>query len=235
MVITPMNPASLAFDLVIFDCDGVLVDSEIISCGAVADVLSRHGVPTDLNYALRTFLGRPASAVTDAFTEQTNKPLPDTFVSSWREYLFTRFEQELVAVDGILSAIEAIPLPRCVASSSDEERLQISLGRTGLLPLFEGNIFSTTMVRHGKPAPDLFLYAARQMDVSAPRCVVVEDSPSGVKAAKAAGMTAVGFTGGSHYSVLDNTETLLNAGADHILKRAADLPSLLREISADGR
>lgn len=111
----------------------------------------------------------------------------------------------------------------------------MSLGQTGLLPLFEGNIFSTTMVKHGKPAPDLFLYAAREMGVPASRCVVIEDSPSGVKAAKAAGMTAVGFTGGSHYSVLDNTETLRNAGADHILKRAADLPSLLREISADGR
>lgn len=228
-------PPSLAFDLVIFDCDGVLVDSEVISCGVVADMLTRHGVPTELDDALRSFLGRPASVVTDALTQQTKKPVPDTFVSSWREYLFARFEQELVAVEGIRSAIEAIPLPRCVASSSDEERLQISLGQTDLLALFGSNIFSTTMVKNGKPAPDLFLFAARQMGVSASRCVVVEDSPSGVKAAKAAGMTAIGFTGGSHFLVVDNTETLRNAGADYILKDATDLPSLLREISDHDR
>ncbi|MFC0245524.1 HAD family hydrolase [Falsochrobactrum ovis] len=231
----PTNSPPLAFDLVIFDCDGVLVDSEIISCGAVAEVLTRHGVPTELDDALRSFLGRPASVVTDAFTQQTKKPVPDTFVSSWREHLFARFERELVAVKGIRSAIEAIPLPRCVASSSDEERLQISLGQTGLLALFEGNIFSTTMVKNGKPAPDLFLFAARQMGATASRCVVIEDSPSGVKAAKAAGMTTIGFTGGSHFSVVDNTESLHHAGADYILKDAAELPSLLREISDYGR
>lgn len=224
-----------AFDLVIFDCDGVLVDSEIIGCSAVADILSRHGVPTEVDYVMRNFLGRPASAVTDEFLRRSEKALPEDFIKSWREHLFTRFEQELVAVAGIRDAIETIPLPRCVASSSDEERLDVSLGKTGLAPLFQGNIFSTTMVKHGKPAPDLFLFAADKMGAVPSRCVVVEDSPSGVQAAKAAGMTAIGFTGGSHYAVLDNTTALRHAGADHIVTNAAGLPSLLKDISSDGR
>lgn len=223
------------FDLVIFDCDGVLVDSEIIGCGAVAEVLTQYGVPTELEYVMRNFLGRPASAVTNEFVRRAGRALPEDFVTNWRESLFKRFELELVAVDGIQDAIEAIALPYCVASSSDEERLDISLGKTGLLSLFKGNIFSTTMVKHGKPAPDLFLFAAGKMGAKPSRCVVVEDSRSGVQAAKAAGMTAIGFTGGSHYTVLDNTEALRDAGADHILMSAADLPALLKDISSDGR
>lgn len=233
----PIPPKSqvMAFDLVIFDCDGVLVDSEIIGCSAVAEMLSRYGVPTELEYVMRNFLGRPASAVTDEFLRRSDSALPDDFIKSWREYLFTRFEQELTAVEGIRDAVKAIPLQRCVASSSDGERLDISLRKTGLLSLFEGNIFSTTMVKRGKPAPDLFLFAADKMGTVASRCVVVEDSPSGVQAAKAAGMMAIGFTGGSHYAVLDNTAALRHAGADHILTNAAGLPSLLKDLSSNGR
>lgn len=229
----PSNPGD--FDLVIFDCDGVLVDSEIIGCSAVAEILTQYGVPTELEYVMRNFLGRPATAVTEEFVQRAGRALPEDFVTSWRESLFKRFELELVAVKGIQDAIEAIPLPYCVASSSDEERLDVSLGKTGLLSLFEGNIFSTTMVKRGKPAPDLFLLAADKMGAKPSRCVVVEDSRSGVQAAKAAGMTAIGFTGGSHYTVLDNTEALREAGADHILTNAADLPALLKDISSDGR
>lgn len=222
------------FSLVIFDCDGVLVDSEVISCGAVADVLTRHGVPTDIEAVLRKFLGRPASAVTEYYTSQTNAPLPGDFISGWRSNLFARFEKELTAIRGIQVALEAIDLPRCVASSGDEERIGVSLRKASLWEQFEGNIFSTTMVKHGKPAPDLFLFAAERMGVDPSRCLVVEDSESGIRAAKAAGMTAVGFTGGSHYAVLDNTASLRSAGADHIISNAAELPLLLKATPADG-
>lgn len=222
------------YGLVIFDCDGVLVDSEVISCATVADILTRHGVPTDIESVLRNFLGRPASAVTEYYTKHANAPLPEDFISGWRSHLFARFEKELQAIEGIQAALEAIDLPRCVASSSDEERLGVSLTKTGLWDQFEGNIFSTTMVKHGKPAPDLFLFAANRMGVDPSHCLVVEDSESGIRAAKAAGMTAVGFTGGSHYSVLDNTASLRRAGADYIISNAAELPLLLKAPSADG-
>lgn len=214
-------------DLLIFDCDGVLVDSELISCASVADVMTRHGVPTDLEYVMRRFLGRPASAITQDYMERAAGELPATFISDWRSSLFAQLRSELSTIDGIAYAIEAIPLPRCVASSSDMERLEISLSKTGLFDLFEGNLFSTTMVRNGKPAPDLFLLAADRMGADPTRCLVVEDSESGIRAAKAAGMKAVGFTGGSHYGVLDNTSALRDAGADHILTKMAGLPALL--------
>lgn len=235
MAPTLQQDYSGAFELVIFDCDGVLIDSEVIGCGAVAELLSRYGVPTELEYALRTFLGRPASAVTDEFSRRSGKALPPDFVTNWRKCLFDRFDQELVAIEGMSEAVRSIPLPRCIASSSDVERLDISLKKTGLLSLFEGNIFSATMVKRGKPAPDLFLFAAEKMGAAPSRCIVVEDSPSGVQAAKAAGMAAIGFTGGSHYAVLDNGTALRDAGADHILSDAALLPSLLKDISSDAR
>lgn len=224
-----------AFDLVIFDCDGVLVDSEIIGCSVVAELLSQHGVPTQLEYALRNFLGRPASAVTDDFVQRSNLALPHDFMTGWRKHLFERFEEELIAIEGIRDLIESLHLKHCVASSSDEERLAISLRKADLAGFFEGNIFSTTMVKHGKPAPDLFLFAAEKMGVTSSRCIVIEDSPSGIKAAKAAGMMAVGFTAGRHYAVLDNTAALRQSGADHIVTSAAELSSLLKVISSNGR
>jgi HAD superfamily hydrolase (TIGR01509 family) len=211
------------FGLVIFDCDGVLVDSETISCATVASMLTRHGVACDLPAALTRFLGSPASAVIDAYARASGHPPPEDFVRQWREQLFTAFASDLAPVAGARETIETLRLPYCVASSSDGERIELALRKTSLWDLFKGRVFSTTMVAHGKPAPDLFLLAAATSGVAPARCVVVEDSVNGIIAAKAAGMTAYGFTAGSHYAVLDQTQGLLGAGADLIIGSMQEL------------
>ncbi len=209
--------------LVIFDCDGVLVDSETLSCDIVARLLSRHGVPCDLPAALDRYLGRPASVITGDLVRITRAPLPEHFVREWRAELFAAFARELAPIEGARDTVAALDVPYCVASSSDEERIERALRKTGLWELFDGRIFSTTMVTHGKPAPDLFLLAASRAGVPPGRCVVVEDSVSGISAAKAAGMTAYGFTGGSHFAVVDHTRELRAAGADHIVESMQSL------------
>ena len=211
------------FDLVIFDCDGVLVDSEIISCSIVARMMVRPGSPYDLGKALSRYLGRPASAVTDDYEQMTKQPLPPGFMQAWRKDLFDDFAKNLTGIAGVRDAITTLELPYCLASSSDEERIEFCLRKTGLWEPFEGRIFSTTMVANGKPAPDLFLLAANRMGAVPGRCLVVEDSVSGIRAAKAAGMTACGFTAGSHFDVLDLTDQLIDAGADHIVGSMKDL------------
>jgi HAD superfamily hydrolase (TIGR01509 family) len=217
------RPRHSRFDLVIFDCDGVLVDSEIISCSIVARMMAPLGSPYDLSQALTRYLGRPATAVTDDYVQLTGRSLPDGFMVAWRKELFDDFNRELTQIAGVREAIATIGLPYCLASSSDEERIEFCLRKTGLMELFEGQIYSTTMVTNGKPAPDLFLLAANQMGATPQRCLVVEDSVSGIKAAKAAGMTACGFTGGSHFAVLDLTHELIGAGADHVVGSMKDL------------
>ena len=212
------------FDLTIFDCDGVLVDSEPISCAAVASVLTRHGMACDVPFVMANYLGRSASAVTEDYVRIMGRPLPPAFVADWRSILFSGLDASLQPIPGIRALLESLPMDFCVASSSDVERIEFSLRRTGLFDLFAGRIFSSTMVEHGKPAPDLFLYAAARMGAAPDRCVVIEDSPSGVRAAKAAGMTAVGFTGGSHYAIVDITDQLIAAGADRIVAAVPDMP-----------
>lgn len=208
-----------AFRLVIFDCDGVLVDSEIISCGTIARLLTEFGVPCNFPQALERYLGRPAQAVFDTFQKETGRTLPVEFVRKWRAQLFEAFDRSLEPIPGVRKAIEEISVPICLASSSDAERIERCLRKTGMWDLFEGRAFNTGMVVNGKPAPDIFIYAAGAMRVHPADCLVIEDSPSGIKAAKTAGMTAWGFVGGQHYLVPEQTEQLLAAGADRILTR----------------
>ena len=154
--------------LVIFDCDGVLVDSEPIALRILLQTLAEAGVPLD-----------PALA-------------------AMRGRLYAAFRAELAPIPGIAAALAALPCPYCVASSSQPERIELSLTVTGLWPRFAGRAFSAAMVARGKPAPDLFLHAAAAMGYAPPACLVVEDSPAGILAAQAAGMRVVAFTGGSH-------------------------------------
>jgi HAD superfamily hydrolase (TIGR01509 family) len=229
--------ASRAFDLVIFDCDGVLVDSEIISCLTVVRVFERHGVACDLATVLTRYLGRPASTVTDDFVRLARRPLPTGFVDDWRTELFEAFARQLLPVPGAREAVEALrrsAIDYCLASSGDEERIEVALRKAGLFDFFEGRIFSTTMVERGKPAPDLFLLAAATRGVAPSRCVVVEDSVAGVVAAGAAGMTAVAFTAGSHYQVMDQTQPLLDAGASCVATSMPELQRRLAQMNAPG-
>lgn len=205
------------FDLVILDCDGVLVDSETISCRILAELLSPLDPDYDLPYVMQRYLGRPASAVIGDYERMTGRPTPERFTRDWRARLFSAFKADLQAIAGVRAAVEGLDADYCVASSSDEERIELCLRQVGLWDLFEGRIFSTTRVKRGKPAPDLFLLAASERGAAPERCLVIEDSVSGVKAAKAAGMTAFGLAAGSHFAVLDQREALMEAGADRLL------------------
>lgn len=147
---------------------------------------------------MRTFVGRTREGCLTLTAEILGRELPGDFAAAWDSALFAAFGNELRAIDGIPEVIGRIGLPFCVASNSTRQRMRVSLGAAGLLPLFEGRMFSSEDVAKPKPAPDLFLHAAQTLGVSARRCLVIEDTPTGVRAAVAAGMQVFGYAGGSH-------------------------------------
>ena len=205
-----------AFDLVIFDCDGVLVDSETISASTLADNLTRIGFPVDVNYVNEHYLGRSFAVIKADYVRRTGRPLPREFANAWYADLFAAFRQDLKPIAGIVDVLRRLAIPKCVASSSAPARLALSLEVTGLAPLSGADVFDASMVSRGKPAPDLFLYCARRMGAVPRRTLVVEDSVTGIAAAVAAGMTAWGFVGGSHYAGGRDTASLRRAGAARI-------------------
>ena len=204
------------FDLVIFDCDGVLVDSETISASTLADNLARIGFPVDLNYVNEHYLGRSFAVIKADYVRRTGRPLPREFADAWYADLFAAFRQDLKPIAGIVDVLRRLAIPKCVASSSAPARLALSLEVTDLAPLCGADVFDASMVSRGKPAPDLFLYCARRMGAVPRRTLVVEDSVTGIAAAVAAGMTAWGFVGGSHYAGGRDTAPLRRAGAARI-------------------
>lgn len=183
-------------ELVIFDCDGVLVDSERLAVRVEAVVLAELGWPLTESEIVERFMGRSSRDMTTAIEKHLGRPLPDGCEERLQDLYHQAFEAELTAVEGVVDALDLIARPTCVASSSSHSRLRHTLALTGLYQRFEGRIYSATEVEHGKPAPDLFLHAARRMGVDPSRCVVVEDSRYGVQAARAAGMRAFGYSGG---------------------------------------
>jgi HAD superfamily hydrolase (TIGR01509 family) len=218
-------------DLIIFDCDGVLVDSEVISCRAHAETLTRHGYPISVEQVFDRFLGRSTRQAHLEVEAELGRSLPDDFHSQLRDELFQSFAATLAAVPHIDAALDEIAQPVCVASSGSHERMRVSLGRVGLYDKFAPNIFSATQVRSGKPAPDLFLYAAAQMDKSPHRSLVIEDSIPGITGALAAGMTVLGFHGGSHCRP-GYADTLRAAGALMTFDDMRELPGLIERIEA---
>ncbi|MEU6850016.1 HAD family hydrolase [Actinacidiphila alni] len=183
-------------ELVIFDCDGVLVDSEKLAVKVDAFVLAAVGWPLSEAEIVERFVGRSYRDMTTAIEQHLGRALPADWDAPYRHLYQEAFDADLTEVDGVTEALDALTLPSCVASSSSHEGLRHTLGLTGLYERFEGRIFSASEVAHGKPAPDLFLYAARTLGVEPARCVVVEDSRYGVAAARAAGMRAYGYCGG---------------------------------------
>jgi HAD superfamily hydrolase (TIGR01509 family) len=208
-------------DLIIFDCDGVLVDSEVLSCRCLSGTLAAYGIDLDVDQALDLFLGRSVSAVFEHY-EALGRSIPGRFVSELRTAIRAAFLSSLCPIEGVSSVLGDLRIPHCVASSSDVDRVSFSLSLTGLAPHFETRLYTSQMVERGKPAPDLFLYAAERMQVDPHRSLVIEDSVSGVRAGKAAGMTVWGFVGGSHYQSRDGEAILLGAGADRVFERMAD-------------
>ncbi|WP_371099587.1 HAD family hydrolase [Streptomyces sanglieri] len=182
-------------ELVIFDCDGVLVDSERIAVRIEVQIGAELGWPLTADEVIEKFVGRSNKSI----SELVDARLPGKSAAWQERYEVLHREavdRELVAVEGIHEALAAIALPTCVASSGSHEKMRHTLGHTGLYAHFEGRIFSATEVARGKPAPDLFLHAARRMGVEPAACAVVEDSKYGVQAARSAGMRAFGFAGG---------------------------------------
>jgi HAD superfamily hydrolase (TIGR01509 family) len=182
------------FDLVIFDCDGVLVDSERLAVRTEAEILSGLGWPLKETDIVERFVGRSAAYMHREIERHLGRSVDwdAEFEPRYREV----FERELVAVPGISEALDQITASVCVASSGSHDKMRFTLGKTGLLARFEGRIFSVDQVAHGKPAPDIFLFAADQMGAPPDRCAVVEDSVSGVTGGLAAGMAVFAFAGG---------------------------------------
>ncbi|KJC41196.1 HAD family hydrolase [Bradyrhizobium sp. LTSP857] len=208
-------------DLIIFDCDGVLVDSELLSCRCLSEVLAEFGFDLRVEQALDLFLGRSTAAIGQYYRER-GEILPVDFLPRLKARVLETFAGVLQPIPGVSAVLSELKAPRCVASSSDIDRVSLSLNVTGLASHFDSRLYTAQMVKHGKPAPDLFLYAAEKMKADPRRALVIEDSVSGVQAAKAAGMTVWGFVGGSHYHGRDGRAILAAAGADRVFARMSD-------------
>jgi HAD superfamily hydrolase (TIGR01509 family) len=209
----------VATALVIFDCDGVLVDSDRISLRIQAEHITALGMPTTYEDCVRDFLGLGRRGTVRILEQRHGGPLPEGWEADLDAAVEAAFRRELRPVAGIEAALDAIAAPTCVASSGSQEKMRLTLGLTGLRERFEGRIFSADEVERGKPAPDLFLFAAARMGAAPEDCVVVEDSPFGAAAARAAGMRALGYAP-------EGGESLAREGAEAFTSMA-ELPALI--------
>ncbi|MBX9648167.1 MAG: HAD family hydrolase, partial [Xanthobacteraceae bacterium] len=207
----------------------VLVDSEVISCRAHAETLTRHGYPITPEQVFDRFLGQSMRKATLEIEAELGRRLPDDFHTQVYAEIFRLFAASLQATPHIDAALDAMMVPVCVASSGPPEKISTSLNHVGLYERFAPHIFSAVQVKNGKPAPDLFLFAAEQMQASPARCLVIEDSVAGVTAGCAAGMTVLGFHGGSHCRP-NTADTLRAAGASVTFDDMRQLPGLVGQI-----
>lgn len=211
-------------EMVIFDCDGVIVDSEIVVNRSNAAVKTELGYPISMEEHIRIFCGQgPDSPV----TKEAWAKLPADYPSIAYERSLVHLENELEPIRNIRQVLESLEVPFCMASNSALKKIDFMLNKTEIMPLFEGRIFSSEMVARGKPEPDVYLHAAATMGVDPARCLVVEDSIPGVTAGVTAGMTVLGFTGGSHHAHMDVQDLLLELGAREIFDDMTKLPQLI--------
>jgi HAD superfamily hydrolase (TIGR01509 family) len=213
-------------DLIIFDCDGVLVDSEVISCRAHAETLTRNGYPITPDQVLTRFLGVSDREARLIIENEIGRNLPDDFEAQVKAATLKFYADDLRAIAHVDAAIAAISLPKCVASSGTPEKIRHGLTCAGLYERLAPHIYSASQVARGKPAPDLFLFAAEQMKVSPERCLVIEDSVPGITGARAAGMAVLGFCGGSHCGP-GHAELLRTTGANMTFDDMRELPGLV--------
>ena len=203
-----------SIDLVIFDCDGVLIDSEVISARVIVEMLALEGVSINLDYVYKHFLGQQFSCVGRKVSQNFSIDLPNSFESNYRHELLQAFKQELVTTLGVKDVLLNLGVQSCVATSSSRPRTQGALEFVGLTDYFADNIFTASEVKQGKPAPDLFLLASQKMQVEPDKCLVIEDSMTGIEAAIAAGMKVWRYV-----------------GARHLKSRADELPDQLSQVS----
>jgi HAD superfamily hydrolase (TIGR01509 family) len=219
-----------------FDCDGVLVDSEIIASEVDAAMLTEVGYKITADEVSRRFAGLTSKAIHDLVEKEIGRSLPADFLARQKTELDRRLARDLQAVAGVDELLDRIDGPRCICSNSSSERLTIELNKVGLMERFAPNIFSAVEVgdRQPKPAPNVYAYAAKAFEMNPREVLVLEDSIFGVAAAKAAGTRVVGFTGGRH-TWLGHADVLVEAGAETVIKRFADLPHVAEALmSWDG-
>lgn len=215
-------------ELVIFDCDGVLIDSEIIAAEVEAQLLSRNGYRIEPQEIGERYSGLPWKAILMEIEASAGIPFSASLIDEAERLVDERLAREVRIIDGTEEAVRSIKRPKCICSNSSSERLRLSLGHVGLYEAFAPNVFSALEVgtKKGKPAPDIFLYAAKAMGADPAGSVVIEDSVHGVTGARAAGMRVIGFTGASHtYS--SHAHRLIEAGAETVINRMRDLPATI--------
>jgi HAD superfamily hydrolase (TIGR01509 family) len=219
-------------DLVIFDCDGVLVDSEIIAARVDAELLTNAGFPIDPEEVAERYAGLTFRDILLAVEKEADVPLKASLIDDEKRLLDRRLAAEVRAIEGARDAVARTPYPRCICSNSSGDRLEMMLTKTGILPLFSGNVFSARDVPgvQPKPAPDIFVHAAKTMKANPANTFVIEDSVHGIHGARAAGMRVIGFTGASH-SWPGHADRLTEAGAETVIRRMADLQPVLAALS----
>ncbi len=208
-------------ELIIFDCDGVLVDSEPISNRVFATMLNELGIPVTLDEMFESFVGKPMAECLELAAHRFGRDIPDGFEREFRIRSKVALEAELKAVPGIELALGAIDLPYCAASNGSIGKMRMTLGMTGLFARFQGRLFSASDVARAKPAPDVFLHAAEKSGATPSACLVIEDTPIGVRAGIAAGMRVFG------YCARIPAQRLIEAGAHRTFSDMAALPALL--------
>lgn len=218
---------------VIFDCDGVLVDSEVIAQRLELEQLTEIGLTYDPKEYTNRFLGTGTAEYFSALDKdcqmQLGHPLPTDFAETLSERARVEMDTALTAIKGVHRAINALTLPKAVASGSSVAGLERKLRKVDLFETFAPHVYSSQLVALGKPAPDIYIYTAQKLDVEQPGCVVIEDSVNGVKSALAAGMIAIGFVGGGHCSPA-HAQRLSSAGAKYVIERMDQLPLILRGL-----
>jgi HAD superfamily hydrolase (TIGR01509 family) len=227
-----MNPASgkmlRRFDLVIFDCDGVLVDSERITNQVFCTMLNELGLHVTLDDMFERFVGHSMHQCIALITEMHGAAPPESFVPELRMRAAEALKAQVTPIPGVAETLNNLTIPYCVASSGEHAKIRLTLGATGLLPYFENKIFSVADVERPKPAPDVFLFAARKLGAAPARCAVVEDTPTGVRAAVAAGMRVFGFSANTP------EHRLTEAGAHAVFSEMRLFPVLLNDAQAAG-
>jgi HAD superfamily hydrolase (TIGR01509 family) len=232
-VVREINAAGLnSPQLVIFDCDGVLVDSELLACRIEAELFQQIGLSLSAEEIGSRFVGLSYATMEQQISAEFGIQLPDDFESSYLDTFSQAIESDLDPVPGIEGLLDRIPYPICLASSSPMTRIDRSLAVTGLSDYFSKRIFSAQMVSRGKPAPDLFLLAAEQCGAAPEHCLVIEDSSYGIEAAVAAGMSSIGFTAGSHCSAT-HKDILAAAGADLLAADSGQLETIFEALSLE--
>mgnify|MGYP002634254769 CR=1 FL=1 len=215
--------------LVIFDCDGVLVDTEGLSNRILTRALQREGLDVDLQTVIRDNVGRSMASVRVWAEDLLGRALPPSFIDDVQAETFAAFRAGLEPIPGVAGAIDAVQaagMPTCVASSGAVEKMQLTLGLTGLLDRFNGRLYSATMVKRGKPHPDIFLHAAAEMGCAPADAVVIEDSLPGVTGGVAAGMKVFAYAAPGCEDIGHGPEVLSAAGGI-VFRDMAELPERL--------